>query len=166
MPGSPEMSTTRPSPDFACFQRRIRSSTSSSRPTSGDLPDRRAAKRPTSGLSPRTRQASCGSSKPASCFRPRSSKSNSFPICCLVLAATTRAPGEASACSRAARLGVSPMIDCSWEEPLPIRSPTTTDPLAMPIRASSLTGPRRPIASIARNPARTARSASSSWARG
>jgi hypothetical protein len=33
MPGSPEISTTRPSPLFVCCQRRTSSSTSSSRPT-------------------------------------------------------------------------------------------------------------------------------------
>ena len=45
MPGSPEISTTRPSPLFACCQRRISSSTSSSRPTSGVVPERKASNR-------------------------------------------------------------------------------------------------------------------------
>ena len=35
MPGSPDISTTQPSPPFACCQRRISSSISSSRPTKG-----------------------------------------------------------------------------------------------------------------------------------
>ena len=35
IPGSPETSTTRPSPSFACCQRRSNRSSSSSRPTSG-----------------------------------------------------------------------------------------------------------------------------------
>src|SRR6516162_6646586 len=66
MPGSPETSTTRPSPDFACCQRRVRRSSSSSRPTSGVVPERNASKRLTTPLSPATRQAGCGSAKPAS----------------------------------------------------------------------------------------------------
>jgi len=50
MPGSPETSTTRPSPDFACRQRRVRRSSSSSRPTSGVVPERNASKRLTTPL--------------------------------------------------------------------------------------------------------------------
>ena len=45
MPGSPEISTTRPSPLFACCQRRSSSSISSSRPTSGVSPERNASNR-------------------------------------------------------------------------------------------------------------------------
>ena len=41
----------------------------------------------------------------------------------------------AAACRRAARLGVSPTTLCSCEAPEPIRSPTTTRPVAIPIRA-------------------------------
>ena len=93
MPGSPEISTTRPSPLFACCQRRSSSSTSSSRPTSGVVPERSASNRLTAPLSPKTRQARCGSAKPASCCGPRSSRSNNSPICCRVLAAMTRRGG-------------------------------------------------------------------------
>ena len=42
--------------------------------------------------------------------------------------------GSASACSRAARFGVSPTTACSCAAPAPIRSPTTTSPVAMPTR--------------------------------
>ena len=42
--------------------------------------------------------------------------------------ATTTAPGSASACSRAARFGVSPTTARSRASPSPIRSPTTTEP--------------------------------------
>src|SRR5437763_1532811 len=66
IPGSPETSTTRPSPDFACCQRRNSRSSSSSRPTRGVVPERNASKRLTTPLSPITRQARCGSAKPAS----------------------------------------------------------------------------------------------------
>ena len=55
------------------------------------LPERSASNRLTSPLSPKTRQAGCGSAKPASCWGPRSSRSNSSPICCRVLAAMTSA---------------------------------------------------------------------------
>ena len=48
--------------------------------------------------------------------------------------AMTTVPGSASACSRAARFGVSPTTACSWAAPAPIRSPTTTSPVAMPTR--------------------------------
>src|SRR5438874_10098659 len=52
--------------------------------------------------------------------------------------------------------------DCSCAEPSPIRSPTTTSPVAMPTRALSVVDltSRRAIASMTPNPARTARSAS------
>src|ERR1700745_2242229 len=63
IPGSPETSTTRPSPDFAWCQRRNKRSSSSSRPTSGVAPERNASKRLTTPLSPTTRQAPCGSAK-------------------------------------------------------------------------------------------------------
>jgi hypothetical protein len=35
---------------------------------------------------------------------------------------------------RAARFGVSPTMACSWEAPEPMRSPTTTRPVAIPTR--------------------------------
>ena len=57
------------------------SSTSSSRPTSGVSPERSASNRLTSSLAPNIRQAYCGSAKPESCCGPRSSRSNSPPIC-------------------------------------------------------------------------------------
>lgn len=81
IPGSPQTNTTRPSPDFACCQRRSSWSSSSSRPTSGAVPERNASNRLATPLSPTTRQARCGSAKPASGWGPRSSISNSVPIC-------------------------------------------------------------------------------------
>src|SRR5262249_32623556 len=83
----------------------------------------------------KTCQARCASENPASCCSPRSSSSNNSPICSRVLAAITRVDGVASACSRAARLGVSPTTDCSCAEPSPITSPTITNPVAAPTRA-------------------------------
>ena len=52
MPGSPEISTTQPSPAFACSQRRISRSISSSRPTSGVVAVRSASKRLSTALAP------------------------------------------------------------------------------------------------------------------
>ena len=48
--------------------------------------------------------------------------------------------GSANACRRAARLGVSPTTVCSCADPAPIRSPTTTSPVAIPTRACSFAG--------------------------
>ena len=65
MPGSPESRTTRPSPAFACAQRRTSSASSSSRPTSGV---RRgacsASKRLSAAPGRSTRQARTGLAKP------------------------------------------------------------------------------------------------------
>ena len=52
MPGSPEMSTTQPSPSLASSHRRSNSSISSSRPTSGVVVARSASKRPSAAPSP------------------------------------------------------------------------------------------------------------------
>ena len=49
----------------------------------------------------------------------------------------TTVPGVASACRRAARFGVSPTMPRSCASPDPIRSPTTTSPVAMPTRVCS-----------------------------
>ncbi len=42
--------------------------------------------------------------------------------------------GSAIACRRAARFGVSPTMLRSFVSPVPIRSPTTTSPVAIPMR--------------------------------
>ena len=42
--------------------------------------------------------------------------------------------GPARACRRAARFGVSPTAVCCRASPAPIGSPTTTSPVAMPMR--------------------------------
>src|SRR5262249_8606891 len=56
----------------------------------------------------------------------------------------------------------------SYRESAPIRSPTTTKPVAMPMRLASAPEPlsSRLIRSTSASSARTARSASSSWACG
>ena len=50
-----------------------------------------------------------------------------------------RCPARPGACNRAARLGVSPTTACSCADPCPTRSPTTTMPVAMPMRTFSAT---------------------------
>ena len=75
MPGSPESSTTWPSPLLACCQRRSSSSISSSRPTSGvrAVEHASASKRLSTALSPSTCHARTGSAKPLASIAPRSS---------------------------------------------------------------------------------------------
>ena len=73
--------------------------------------------------------------RPLTSTAPRSRWSNRSPTSRRVPAAMTTASGSARACSRAARFGVSPTTDCSCAEPSPIRSPTTTSPVAIPTRA-------------------------------
>ena len=57
IPGSPDSSTTRPSPLAACRQRRSSNSSSSSRPISGVVAARNASKRLSTDLVPSTRHA-------------------------------------------------------------------------------------------------------------
>ena len=54
IPGSPEISTTQPSPPFACSHRRMSRSISSSRPTSGVVVARNASNRLSAGPVPNT----------------------------------------------------------------------------------------------------------------
>src|SRR5262245_52062527 len=68
---------------------------------------------------------------------PRSWYSKRSPTSCRVLAAITTLFGSAIACSRAARLGVSPTMPRSCASPRPIRSPTITGPVPMPMRTCS-----------------------------
>ena len=71
--------------------------------------------------------------------------------------------GSAMPCRRAARFGVSPTTAGSCAAPDPIRSPTTTSPVAMPTRVWRDAGDLSAVtAATASRPARTARSASSS----
>jgi len=169
MPGSPEIRTIWPSPALARAQRRNNRSTSSSRPISRlKAAPRNASKRLATLLGPSTCQAGTGAAIPFTSTVPRSRYSKRSATSRRVLAAITTVPASASVCNRAARFGVSPTTDCSCAEPSPIRSPTTTSPVAIPTRAWSWTDlmSRRPTASITPSAARTARSASSSCACG
>jgi hypothetical protein len=61
---------------------------------------------------------------------PSGSNSNAPPRSRRVDSAITTVPGSASACNRAARLGVSPTTACSCAGRCQTRSPTTTIPVA------------------------------------
>ena len=71
MPGSPEISTTRPSPALACRQRRKSRSSSSSRPTSGVACVRSASKRLTIAAFAEHPPSRCGSAKPGKRLRSK-----------------------------------------------------------------------------------------------
>ena len=170
IPASPVSRTTWPSPLLACRQRSSSKASSWSRPTIGATPPAcRAAKRLSSACSPRTAKAGIGSEMPLSLCGPRSLRTNRSPSRFLVVPAMTTIAGSATACSLAARFGVSPTTACRWAAPSPMRSPTTTRPVAMPMRVSSVLRDgvvSRDAAAVTASPARTARSASSSWALG
>ena len=169
MPGSPESKTTCPSPPFAFDQRRSSKSSSSSRPTSSvSAPACRASKR----LSTET----CSYCRPGShrsfdAFQAPVSQGHQARTNCRRACACSPQSRRHSAsqwpASRAAMFGVSPTIACSCEAPDPIRSPTTTRPVAMPTRVCNgawVLDYRLQLTNS--SPARTARSASSSWACG
>ena len=139
IPGSPESSTTWPSPSLAQAQRSSRMPSSCSRPTSGvRCSPCSASKRPSARPSPSTRQAASGSAKPLSRCGPRSASSNRPPtrrrVAWLI---TTRArrgerlqPGRQIRRVADHRLAPAP-------RPAPISSPTMTRPVAMPTRAAN-----------------------------
>ena len=73
-----------------------------------------------------------------------------------MLSAMTTVFGSAMLCRRAARLGVSPTTACSCADPVPIRSPTTTKPVATSNASlKRLTAFNAPTAAISSSPART-----------
>ena len=134
IPGSPEISTTRPSPLFACSQRRRSNSISSSRPTRAVTPRAQGLEAAhLAELSPKTPPRRVAARpKPSSCSAqgPQDQKARQSAGGC-----SRRSPrvfGVAMVCSRAARFGVSPTTPRSCAAPSPIRSPTTTSPVAIP----------------------------------
>src|SRR5262249_19717879 len=116
-----------------------------------------------------TAHAATSSAIPLTSCRPRSRRRNRSPSSLRVEAATTIVPGSAKSWRRAARFGVSPTTAPSRNASSRLRSPTTTKPLAMPMRTASGSPARvsswATVAMIS-SPARTVRSASSSCARG
>lgn len=95
-----------------------------------------------------------------SALRPRGLRAETkSPMSFRVLSEMSTAFDLAIPCRRAARFGVSPTPPRSCTSPVPIKSPTTTKPLAMLTRVCSGTGASRaPTAAISSRPARTARS--------
>jgi hypothetical protein len=105
-------------------------STSRASPSRAGVRTRRAVRAPASAYV----DAFTGRELRLRSFAPRSSSSNKLPTSLRVLSAMATLFGFAMLCKRAARFGVSPTMACSCEAPDPIRSPTTTSPVAMPTR--------------------------------
>jgi hypothetical protein len=123
----------------------------------------RASKRLSTEAGRNATQALTGLPIPLRSCPPRSCRSKRLPRSFRVLSAMTTVFGSAMPWRRAARLGVSPTTACSWAAPDPIRSPTTTNPVAMPTRVCrEALDFNPPTAWIRSSPARTALSASSS----
>ena len=74
-------------------------------------------------------------------MRPEVAALNRSPNSLRVSSATSTVFGSAMACSLAARFGVSPTTPRSCAAPLPMWSPTTTTPVATPIRIARLEPP-------------------------
>ena len=168
IPGSPEISTTQPSPRFACSQRRRSRSTSSSRPTSGVVAVRSASNRLSTVLGRSAVQARTGPAMPLRSLAPRSCTRTDCPASLRVLSAmTTRVRlGKALQTRREVRR----LADNAALLGLP-----RADQIADHHQAGGNANAglqwracvfRSPTASISSSPARTARSASSSWACG
>ena len=111
----------------------------SSCPFSARSGNRPAARKMCDGRSRRTRPCRRTAVK-----RHRGQRAVAADSDCLP-SATTAEFGSAIPCSRAARFGVSPIIACSLAEPDPIKSPTTTRPVAVPTRVRSKAGVLRRI---------------------
>ena len=129
MPASPERSTTWPSPVFAFDQRRSRSSSSSSRPTSSVTPLAcRASKRLSTEAGRNAAQARTRPPMPLRSCAPRSSRSNRLP------SSLPRALSDDDRVRLGNRLADVPRGSASRQRlpapaaaPVPIRSPTTTN---------------------------------------
>ena len=93
-----------------------------------------AAKRLSTELARSAFQARTASALPLRSRGPRSCNSKRLPRSFRVLSAMTTVFGSAIPCRRAATFGVSPTIPRSCASPDPIKSPTTTKPVAMPTR--------------------------------
>ncbi len=168
IPASPEINTTWPWPSHASRWRDSANAISVLRPTKPiERAVRTASKRFSDAAPPSTAQTAIGSLIPLTSRRPRLRKVNRSPSSARVEAATTTAPGSARLWSRAATFGASPIVACCSDASPLTRSPTTTSPVAMAIRTSTRSCARSVlIAAMMSRPARTARSASSSCARG
>src|SRR5262245_48713528 len=77
---------------------------------------------------------------PLRSLAPKSLSSKRLPRSLRVASAITTVFGSAIPCRRAARFGVSPTMPRSCASPDPIRSPTTTSPVAMPTRVCNEAG--------------------------
>ena len=165
MPACPTMSTTWPAPPRACCQQCSRKVASSSRPTRGaiSIPPCAALKRPSTRRASSRRQACTGFSIPLMECLPRSVREKALPSRRRVADAITISPGLASASRRAARFGVSPTARPASAPPSEESSPTTTGPVARPMRTARVRAEGMAFtASMMSSAERTARSAESS----
>ena len=150
MPDSPAIITARPVPVCTCAQRRNSNSSSSSRPTSGvSAVSCSASNRLPTAASFSTCQTCTGPGMPFNSTWPRSAQSNRRPICwrvdcvdddAVVAGETLQAGGKIG------RLTDRRLLSAS---PVPIISPITTRPVAMPIRSRSLSPPFGALADLA-----------------
>ena len=157
MPGSPDSSTTWPSPSLACSKRSSSMPSSCCRPTSGVSPVAlRASNRLSARLSPTHPPGLDLLAEALELVAPEIGQIEQAADQALGARPITTSLGPARACSRAARFGVSPTTACSCAAPSPIRSPTTTSPVAMPIadreRARPAVRCSRPTASMTAEP--------------
>ena len=169
MPASPESSTTWPSPVFAFDQRRSSSSSSSSRPTSSVRPLACSASK---RLSTEARsQRRPGSHRPGDALEVLGPEVLQLEQ---IAEELSRALGDDDRVRLGNRLAGAPRgsasrRQCRAPAPHPIRSDRRPRPTRWQCRrgfaVERWTSTRRPLA-INSSPARTARSASSSWACG
>ncbi len=126
-----------------------------------------ASKRPPCLCTASTRHARTGCAMPLSDGHPDRSARRQPRTRRRVVGAITTSSGPASPCSRAARLGVSPTASLASASSARETAPTTTVPVATPMRTASGGSARTAFtACTISRAARTLRSASSSWALG
>ncbi len=172
MPGSPDSSASPPWPARARAQQPRSVRISGPRPHSAA--GRARATRPCAAASRSTCQTPCGWLSPRSSKLPRSAQTKRSRTRRQVASPIATPPGGTSPCSRAAKFGAEPTTTCRYVPPAVCRSPTTTGPVAMPMRTASGSLRAAPVVgtSIAPTPraissaARTARSGSFSLATG
>ncbi len=165
MPAMPTTETTRSRRcSTTAFSNSRSARTSGSRPTNGPRCPERAV--PARGATASARQARTGAALPLSVLSPAGSNASASPTTWRVASSTSTVPGSAAPWRREAVLTRSPVtIPCPSASSVTAASPVVTAPRAWswPDSREANCVPTPATTSIA---ARTARSASSSWAMG
>ncbi len=162
IPAGPVTDTRRRRPSrLVAWNRSLSRRSSSARPVNGASRPSLRLRPPRSATTRRARQAGTGLALPLSARSPTCSKAIAPPAARRVASPTSTVPGFAADCSRAAVLTMSPATIPWFTAP----SVTAASPVSTPARAS-MPWPRTATASTSSSAARTARSASSSWATG